>query len=78
MAEAGEVHPRSWTEKDVRQFLQSAASGAARLHAEAVTKARAYEIFYGCIYTQLYPVAILSADVLQPFPGAGLREPTGH
>ena len=39
LAKAGEAHPRTWTEKDVRHFVQSAVSGAARLHAEAVTKA---------------------------------------
>jgi len=43
--QAGEAHPRTWTEKDVRHFVQSAVSGAARLHAEAVTKGTDGKIF---------------------------------
>ncbi|CAE7840742.1 unnamed protein product [Symbiodinium sp. CCMP2592] len=43
--QVGEAHPRTWTEKDVRHFVQSAASGAARLHAEAVTKGTDGKIF---------------------------------
>jgi len=43
--QAAEAHPRTWSEDDVRRFVQSAAQGAAREFARALTKGTDGKIF---------------------------------